>query len=299
MAPDAGMGQLLSGTAGAVIALVAAVLIGALVLLAGPGLADALLDRLGIAGPAASEALFTLTIFGPLLVVAVAAGALWGVHALAPGERAGRWGGIGLAIGLGGVSLALGYAALAGTARAAPGSGGSAVLLLGALVVLVQVLAEEAMFRGWLQPVLARAWGVVLAVVVTTLAFVALHVAGGARSPVTLANLLLGGLVFGTLAALGRGIAGAVAMHWGWNGAEQLLFGLDPNPGVGGFGAWWDFELTGAGLWGGSAEGLNASLGMTAVLLAVLLPLAAVARSRYRKANTPARRGWPAISSTS
>ena len=50
--------------------------------------------------------------------------------------------------------------------------------------------------------------------------------------------------------------------------------------GVGGFGAVWDFELAGTGLWGGSAEGLNASLGMTLVLLAVLLPLAAVARRR-------------------
>lgn len=293
------MRRILSGTAGAVIALMAALLAGALAVMMGPGLAETMLEALAIGDPATAEALFTVTIFGTLLAVAVAAGRVWGVKALAGGERPGRWGIIGLAMGVGGLSLAVGYAALAGTVRPAPGIGAPGVLLLGALAVLVQVLAEEAMFRGWVQPVLARAWGVMPAVVVAALGFAALHIVGGARSPVTLVNLLLGGLVFGTLAALGRGIAGAVAMHWGWNAAEQLLFGLDPNPGVGGFGAWWDLDLAGAGLWGGSAEGLNASLGMTAVLLALLLPCAAAARVRYRKAKTPAGRGWPAISSTS
>lgn len=277
----------LAGGTGAGIALVAALLAcGALIGL-GPALAEAVLGALAIADPAAGEALFTLILFGAMLLVAVVAGVLWGVNALAPGERPGRWGAIGLAIGLGGVGLAAGYAALAGALHAAPAALAPGVLLLGVATVLVQVLAEEAFFRGWLQPVLARAWGTAAAVAVAALAFASLHVLGGARAPLTLLNLALGGLVFGLLAALGRGIAGPLMMHCGWNGAEQLLFGLDPNPGIGGFGAVWDLEIAGAGLWGGSGEGLNASLGMMAVLLAALLPLAAAA-VRVRAA-APAR----------
>lgn len=274
-------GGVLNGAAGAGIALAVALLFCGLLVFVGPTLAEGVLGALGVGDPAAGEALFTLIIFGVLLLAAVGAGALWGVTALAPGERPATWAGAGLALGLGGIAAATGYAALAGTLQPATNAGPAAtMILLGIVTVLVQVLAEEAFFRGWLQPVLVRAWGVVPGVLVGAVAFSVLHVAGGAREPLSLINLVLGGVVFGVLALLGRGIAAPLMMHWAWNGTEQLLFGLDPNPGVGGFGAVWDFELAGAGLWGGSAEGLNASLGMTLVLLAVLLPLAAGARRR-------------------
>lgn len=275
----------LAGSVGAGIALAAALLSCAALLWLGPALAERMIGALGVESPAGGEALFTLMIFGTLLLAAMVAGALWGVNALAPGERATAWAGLGLASGLGGVGAATGYAALAGTLQPAVNAAPPlSLLLIGVATVLVQVLAEEAFFRGWLQPVLARAWGLLPALAVTAAAFAALHVAGGAGAPVSLLNLLLGGLVFGALAALGRGIAGAVAMHWAWNGAEQLLLGLDPNPGVGGFGAWWDFELAGSALWGGSGEGLNASLGMTVALLAVLVPLAAALRVQAARA---------------
>ena len=59
--------------------------------------------------------------------------------------------------------------------------------------------------------------------ILTTHAFAALHLMGGARSPTTLINMFLGGLLFGYLAAYGRGIAGAVGAHFAWNATEQLL----------------------------------------------------------------------------
>ena len=77
------------------------------------------------------------------------------------------------------------------------------------------------------------------------------------------------------LAARAGGVAGAGGAHWAWNAAEQLLFGLDPNPGVGGFGALLDLDLVGAARWGGSAEGLNARWAMTVALLALLVHVAA------------------------
>jgi membrane protease YdiL (CAAX protease family) len=100
-----------------------------------------------------------------------------------------------------------------------------------------------------------------------------LHVLGGARDPLALANLFLGGLAFGLLAARAGGIAPAVGMHLAWNGAEQLVLGLEPNPGVSSFGSIVNLDLVGSAWWGGSTEGLNASVAMMVALLAILVPL--------------------------
>jgi membrane protease YdiL (CAAX protease family) len=141
-------------------------------------------------------------------------------------------------------------------------------------VVIGQSASEELLFRGWVQPVLVRGWGPAAAILITALAFAALHVAGGARTPLTLVNLMLGGILFGLLAWRSGGLAAPIAAHAGWNWAEAILFGLDPNPGAGGFGAIHDLDLLGTAWWGGSAEGLNASLAMTLTLVALILPLA-------------------------
>ncbi|KTT68023.1 hypothetical protein [Sphingomonas sanguinis] len=47
--------------------------------------------------------------------------------------------------------------------------------------------------------------------------------------------------------------------------------GLDPNPGVGAFGAVLDLDLRGASLWGGSDQGLNGSWAMSLSLLALVV----------------------------
>jgi len=226
------------------------------------------------------ETVFATAVFGILIVAALIAGALVGRNVAAAGPRPGPMAAIGLAVGIGGVSIATGYAAIAGTLTTGAGAGtGAGLLLLGAGAVAVQVVGEEVFFRGWLQPALVDRWSPAAGVVATALLFAGLHVVGGARAPLSIANLFLGGLMFGLFALRGRGLAGAVGVHFGWNATEQLVWGLDPNPGVGGFGAIADRDLAGAALWGGSGEGLNASIGMTAVLLAIL---AALALSRWR-----------------
>ncbi|TCP67910.1 hypothetical protein C8J43_103554 [Sphingomonas sp. PP-CE-1G-424] len=227
------------------------------------------------------ETVFTLAIFVPLLVMAIVGGRLTGIATLNLGARPGARLAQGAAIGFGGLLLAIGYAAIAGTLVRGAGTTLSVVSLgLGALVVLVQVTAEEVYFRGWLQPLVATAWGMRIAVPVVAIGFALLHVAGGLRGPIELLNLLLGGLLFGLLTARGGGLAGAIGAHLAWNGAEQLGFGLDPNPGIGGYGALVDYDLVGKALWGGSDAGLNASVAMTISLLALLVPLVLLSRRR-------------------
>jgi hypothetical protein len=275
-----------------VVTLVAAIAVCALIVFFGPGLAERAIPLLG---PAQAEnlplieTLFTAIIFGPLLVAALAGGAIAKLNPLALGRDRPAMLAAGLAVGLGGIVAATGFGWLAGNLRPGPGPMASGGLLLwGSLVVLFAAAVEEVYFRGWLQPVLARQFGTPVAILLSAVAFSALHVMGGARSPTTLANLFLGGLLFGLLAARGGGIAGAVAAHFGWNWLEGIGFGLDPNPGLGSYGALVDLELSGSALWGGSEEGLNASLAMTLTLAALLVPMLILMRGKLFSFAPPA-----------
>ncbi len=271
----------------ALLALLASTAICALVVFFGPAAGGRLIPLLGQAqqeNAAAIETLFTGVIFGALLVTALVGGVLTGVNPVRIGRRPAMMLATGALIGIIGVGASAAYAWMAGTLTYGPDSGHQIGLLLwGSCVVLFAAAVEEIYFRGWLQPVLERQLGTPMAILLAALAFAGLHMMGGARSPATLINLFLGGLLFGMLAARGGGVAGAAAAHFTWNWSEQVVLGLDPNPGVGSFGAWLDLDLAGSPLWGGSEEGLNASLGMTLTLLALLVPLSILSKRKAQE----------------
>ena len=266
---------------GALITYAVAIGCCALIVLFGPGLAEAAGGLIGAEDYAALDTIAVFIIFGLLLGIALAGGAFAKVNPLAPGERPLRMAATGAGLGLGGLGAAAGYAWLSGAlASGPPAPTGIGLLLWGSLLILFMTAAEEVYFRGWLQPLIAARFGVAAAILLSALAFAALHLMGGARSAVSILNLFLGGLLFGLLAARGGGIAGAAAAHFAWNWSEQILLGVDPNPGVGSFGAFTNLDLTGPALWGGSDEGLNASLAMTLALIAIVVPLLILARAR-------------------
>ena len=267
----------------AVIVLIVAVAITAGLLTLLPTIAEQLIVRLGVGGAAAGEAAFNIIVFGTLLLVGVVGGFVSRVNPLALGRRPFAMLGLGLFLGLFGVTVTTGYSGIVGSlAVGAKGFGGLPLLAAGAAVVFLQAAAEEVYFRGWVQPALAKAWGPAAAVILGAIAFSILHVVGGARAPLTLINLFLGGILFGLLAAYGRGLLAPISAHFAWNGAEQLILGLDPNPGVGTFGSVFNFELIGAQSWGGSEEGLNASFAMTLTLFAVVIPLTLLVKHRLQ-----------------
>jgi membrane protease YdiL (CAAX protease family) len=243
--------------------------------------------------PAIVEGLFTTLLFAALLAVALLgrrfdAGRSPSLIGRAPFAAAAA----GAAVGLIGLLCAAGLGGLAGNIQ--PGTGearGAIAILIGTIAILFQASVEEVYFRGWLQPILVRSWGPAAGVIVASLAFAALHLAGGARSPLTLLNLFLGGLLFGLLALRTGGIAASAAAHALWNWAEQILLGLDPNPGTGSFGALFDLDLVGTAAWGGSDEGLNASLALSFVLVALIVPLLFWRRGRTGVVTAPARPG--------
>lgn len=275
--------------------LIAAAAICFLVLWAGQHLALLVLSGLATdpPNPALDETVASAIVFGLLLAAGVGGGALCGINALRPGPRAGLTLAGGSALGLIGLLIATALAAVAGILHRMPGGISAGMFVWGTALIMLQAGSEEVFFRGWLQPVLVRSWGAA-GIVVTAIAFAGLHVIGGARAGVTLLNLFLGGLLFGLLAARFNGIAAAVAPHFSWNWAEQLVLGLDPNPGNGSFGSLLNLELVGSRWWGGSDQGLNASVAMTfalAILLAPLLILPARTAglpAPYRSGRAPA-----------
>lgn len=230
---------------------------------------------------------FTVLLYGGMLVCGWIGGRLFGAKPLSPGTRRGRafavgsaLGGLGMLTGL--AACFLGNAVVLGEGSPLPG-----LVLAGLMLSVLQVLAEEVVFRGWVQPVLVSAWGPACGVGLSSLAFAVLHLAGGAEGLLTIANLFLGGLVMGLLALRTGGILAPFAFHYVWNVSEESLFGLVPNPGSPVFGSFLDLDLSGPQWLGGGPQGLNASLAMTAAL-AVILGIILFAGSRDRSERSPA-----------
>lgn len=230
------------------------------------GLSDPIVDLLA-----------NLAVFGGLIVIALSALRLAPVDTPLATLGTGAALALGSALGLGGLLAAAAQAWLGGHVLLAPTpvAAGAGMLVLGAAVTLFQATAEELFFRGWLQPRLARITGTAGAIGLAALAFALVHIFGGARDLLSLFNIFLAGLLFGLLRHHGGTIAAPVAAHFAWNWAETMLLGLSPNPGGPAYGAIVDLDLAGAGLWGGSGEGLNASVPVTLTLAALILPLLA------------------------
>ena len=216
----------------------------------------------------------TLVLFGALIGVACLWSWLAKAHVLAEGEHVGKMAGFGFALGFLGLCLASVYAALAGTLSSQKADHDILLFLLGTPLVLYQCGAEEIYFRGWLQPLLGKHFGPWIGIGVTAILFAALHLLAGERALLSLLNIALAGTLFGLLAWRTGGIAAPVMAHFGWNWAESMWLGLSPNPGVDVWGSILNLDMSGSALWGGSEEGLNASLAVTFVLLALCVPLA-------------------------
>lgn len=222
------------------------------------------------------EGCYRFAIYAPILLLALLGCLLFRERPRA-GGGASQIGAV-LVVGLGAPAVLLAIAFLTGVAVPAapflqpvePG-----LIVTGSLLIALQVAAEEMMFRGLLQPVLIRAGGRAAGIVLTALAFALVHFAGGWRDPASLANIFLAGLWFGLLAWRTAGLLAPIAAHFGYNWAEELLFAASPNPGHGAFGSIFDVDLAGPAIWGGSVEGLNASLSLSVLLVLFILPLVA------------------------
>ena len=222
----------------------------------------------------AAMTVYYLLLFLPLIALAILLGIVGRRNVIRIGYRPSRWLGLGLALGLTGLALTLALSWLNGTLGWGQGARiGVGALLLGSSLTLIQVAAEEVLFRGWLQPALVERIGPLAGVLAGAVLFAGFHLTAGAMGPVALVNITLGGVWFGLLALRSGGILAPLAAHFAWNVIEDIALGLTPNPGAGPLGSLVDLDLTGGIWWGAQADGLNASVGTTVVLLALIVPL--------------------------
>lgn len=239
-----------------------------------------LAERLPIGDVGPSTALFDLLVFGPLIAMAVILGSLSRRPVLRAGDRPLTWTITGLGCGVVAIGAVVGLAWVSGGLRPAthPAPVVPGLLWLGVALTVLQAGAEELLFRGWLQPALMERIGVPAGLLGGAVIFAAFHAISAASNPISLVNLVIGGLWFGLLALRSGGILAPLGAHFAYNAIEDCGLGLVPNGPTewsGPLGALHDMDLVGQPLWGGTAEGLNASLGLTVVLVAMILPLLA------------------------
>ncbi|MBW3085275.1 hypothetical protein KEM60_01472 [Austwickia sp. TVS 96-490-7B] len=139
-----------------------------------------------------------------------------------------------------------------------------AILLMG---FMVQASTEEIMTRGYIMQGIAWKKGIVVAMVVQTVVFTALHLGNKNINPMAVLNLVLVSVFLGYWALAENGLWGVCAFHAVWNWSQGSLWG---SPVSGMYGGTSLFRMvpdptTGALLSGGS-YGLEASVLVTVVL---------------------------------
>lgn len=264
-------------------AVVLALIVSAVALLGGNALAGVLLT-----GPASDDLITAIArrtvvylfLFAPLYAFAFVANHAFDQQpvyrrsqfSIAAGLLTG--GGIGaLAFG---VTLALTFAA--GVVRVGNTTAGANIagIVFAAVLTIWQAGAEEWLFRGWLQPVLTKAWGALPGIAVGALAFAAAHVFLELPSALAIFNTFLAGCVFGAIAVVTGRVSAAIAAHAAWNWVEQSVAGLTPNPGVDSLTSIFDLDLAGPVLMSGAEDGLTGALTTTLVLALIFATLAAI-----------------------
>lgn len=226
--------------------------------------------------PFAGTALFAAAIG----LIAWGAARVSGGRLLGAGVQALRQASLWTAIGFGAMAWCGFALALGGRLRGDDAPAGIAVLA-GVAATLLQAASEEIFFRGWVQPAITRVLRPQIALAIAAALFAAVHLAGDWFAPLSLVNILLGGFWFGLLAQRTKGLAAPIAAHWAWNATETCVFGFYPNPGYGPWGALFGRDIIGAAAWGGSEEGLNASVLVTCTIGAIVLLLAAPRRRQF------------------
>ena len=108
-------------------------------------------------------------------------------------------------------------------------AGVAGAVAAGLATMLISVLVEELLFRGYLFRQLTALGGPVLALVVTSVAFGAYHLIGKPYWAIgaffVVAMPALGGLIFGCSLLRSGGLALPLGLHWGGNWALTSLFG--------------------------------------------------------------------------
>jgi len=186
------------------------------------------------------------------------------------------------------VELAVGWVNITDSFAPAPGQPFVATILVGVVVVAAVAFGEEAAYRGYpiknLAEGLARArWGIVIAVVIPAVFFGLAHATNENVTWLSVFNIVIFGLLFGTGYVLTGELALPIGLHFGWNFVQGFVFGVVAA------GREYGSVLvladdSSATLWTGQPYGAEGGLIGTAAFIAGFLATFAWARSQHRPA---------------
>jgi hypothetical protein len=183
---------------------------------------------------------------------------------------------VGLAIGIGTgllfTTLIMGGLQVLGMLKPAPadtlptGLAALQAIAVAALTYAVQASAEEMIYRGWLQNVMAVRIGAPIAIVIATIAFTGAHSRNPGFGFLPCVNLVLFAVFLSLLSLRTGGLWACCAWHATWNWSFNNIWGvpLSGLPPDGGSAL--AFSLTGPSLFTGGAWGPEGGLLATAVL---------------------------------
>ncbi|PHS27999.1 MAG: CPBP family intramembrane metalloprotease domain-containing protein [Robiginitomaculum sp.] len=128
------------------------------------------------------------------------------------------------------VIFALGGYTIAAMAPAFNAPGALAIIALLLVGFIVQGSTEEIMMRGWVLSAMAARFGLVIAILVNSLIFAALHLGNegiGNVNWIAMANIVLVGIFLSLYAVREGSLLGVCGWHGAWNWLLGLGFGLD------------------------------------------------------------------------
>lgn len=147
----------------------------------------------------------------------------------------------------------------------------SGSLLIAAIVTLLVVVAEEAVFRGYILGNLLESFGRWPALLVAALLFTLTHSANPGMHVITIINIFLGGLLLGINYSYTRNLYFSILLHFSWNFIQGPILGFAVS-GVG-TAHLLEADLTGHALFTGGSFGFEGSIAATLVLIAGTLLL--------------------------
>lgn len=199
--------------------------------------------------------------------------------------------GIGLAAGLGMVSLVVAFAWLADSVEFVALGGSGEVLLFGALwnsvVLLPAATAEELMFRGYPFQRLVEAWGAAPAVGLLSVLFGLLHLGNPSPTVLSSVNTALMGILLALAYLKTNGLWLPIGLHFSWNYALGFLYAL-PVSGFQLTHKLWQVETSGPAWLTGDAYGPEGSLLTTLVAVAGTVLLLRVPTRQASSQSRPA-----------
>ena len=200
------------------------------------------------------------------------------------GDHGNTWGmfGLGLLIGFGMNGICILLAWLHGDIDLSMGRFELVYLLCALGSVCIQSAAEEIVTRGYMMGALRERYPVWVAIAGNSLFFGLLHLANPGVTALSIAQIVLIGLLLSLIVFYQGSLWMCIAIHTAWNFTQNFLFGL-PNSGIVAQRSFFHLEGATNSLFYDAGFGIEGSITGVIVIILVMIPVVLLGR-RQRKA---------------